>query len=332
MRKPFLIVTLLLSMSLLATACTGQTTSGSSQNSSADVSGSVQESSDSSPAAPSQAGEATFLVGLDKRPVYTGEITTLLDKAGRPLPAEELTKENFKSAVCEGFCYLAQPSGIALTSVDQPDQYDGEGDFFKVDSDMTIDPVFQRYNIGDSFGDLTVTKASVTFDSEDYDWDEYYMGNGDVKKGSELDFPEIFYRTQSVELEGEVTLTGYLSVHGEDDYNPQLTGNLELVIDSQSADLLPVAVADRVLELGYVFTYQPSDSIGSRVGDYMRWQNDYGLIYLGNINDVPVDTTGINTSRDFYTKVKVTCNRIVMYSYSYSYAVQGDMVKLEIVE
>lgn len=346
MKKKMIIIPVI--AALLLTACAQNNPEGNNESTastSAEQGSTAQQSADTTPAAdtsdeaenkPENNSEETFLIGLDNEGVSISDITLLTLSDGTEISGEELTadkldKDNFGTAACEGFCYLAEPLGIAQNSLDNG------SDFTAPDATGTIemdeDRVFKRYNVGDKYGDLTVKKASVSFDSEAYN--NECFGWDPMLKGKDIDFPGVFYKEQYVEFGGEVTLTGYIRVNESSDYFPELEGAIELVVDDKS-NFLPVANPEMDWdENGGFYTKRVCTSLGMYGEDYAYFIDEYGPIYLGNIKDAAVDTSGLNAEYPHYNKVKVTVNNIKMPVYhelpaNPSY-IQGEIKELEVI-
>lgn len=281
--------------------------------------------------------DETFLIGLDNKGVSLSDIKKVTLQDGTEISGENLTldmldKDTFSKAECEGFCYLADPLGIAQNEIDNAGTFKAPDYTGSVDSDFNRE--FKRYNVGDKYGDLTIKKATVSFDAEAYNVPCF--GWPDMLAGKDIDFPQVFYNDQYIEFEGEATLTGYMVVNQSSDYFPELEGVLNLVVDDKS-NVLPIANAEISLgEEGGFFTNRQCTAYGVYGDDYARFVDEYAPIRLGNINDVPSDTSGLNTDYPHYTKVKVRIENLIMPVYEempsgVSY-ISADIKDLEILE
>lgn len=244
----------------------------------------------------------TFLLGLDNKSITLSDITALTLSDGTELSGNELTlssfdKGNFSSVECEGFCYLADPLKIGESGGENTENFVYQASAHSIGIDFNRN--FKRYNVGDKYGKLTIKKATVFFDSKKY--------NETTEKPN---FDGIFYKDQYIEFEGEATVTGHIAVNEYSDYFPELDGVMELLIDSDS-HILPIAVADVSLKgEGGFYTTRYSTQLGVYGGDAEYFNDEYGPVILGSINDVPSDTSNLNTDYPHYNKVKVTINNI----------------------
>lgn len=280
--------------------------------------------------------DETFLIGLDKKGVGLSDIKKLTLQDGTEISGENLTldsfnKDNFSTAECEGFCYLAEPLNIGEKGTDNDENFS----FLETHGSIGTDTnrVFKRYNVGDKYGDLTVKKATVSFDA--YPYNEPCFGWEPAVAGKDIDFPEVFYKEQYVEFEGEVTMTGYITVNESSDYFPELGGTMEFVADSES-NPLPIAKAEMSLESeGGFYTTRYRMTLGNYGENEEYFLNEYGSIILGNVKDTTVDTSSLDADYPKFSKVKVTINNITMPLYNnlpfnLSY-IQGELTKLEIL-
>lgn len=230
----------------------------------------------------------TFITGVMGEKILTDEISSVFTNNGAELTAAELTRETFSAVLCDGFAYLAEPSGLARNSIDNADVYDENTLQF---SDVTPQPVsdYKRVNVGDSIGGLTLKEAQVNFAS-----------------GSEMGLPDVAFVYGSAMFEGELTMTGYISRAAEDSYN-FMTGDLMFVpCDGEST--LPVMSYTYDEQLGYCHAPQYVSS-----GSGFTWYNEFGYIYLGNAAGTTVDISMIPDDGTF-VKVRVTFNKLLMSS------------------
>lgn len=230
----------------------------------------------------------TFITGVMGEKILTTEISSVFTNNGAELTAMELTKDTFSAVLCDGFAYLAEPSGLARNSIDHADVYDENTLEF---GDVTPQPVsdYKRVNVGDTIGGLTLKEAQVNFAS-----------------GSEMGLPDVAFVYGSAMFEGELTMTGYISRAAEDTYN-FMTGDLMFVpCDGEST--LPVMSYTYDEQLGYCHAPQYVSS-----GSGFTWYNEFGYIYLGNAADTTADISVIPDDGTF-VKVKVTFNKLMMSS------------------
>ncbi len=280
--------------------------------------------------------DETFLIGLDKKGVGLSDIKKLTLQDGTEISGENLTldsfnKDNFSTAECEGFCYLAEPLNIGETGTDNDENFASMDTMGSIGTDTNR--VFKRYNVGDKYGDLTVKKATVIFDATPYN--EPSFGWEPIVAGKDIDFPEVFYKNQYIEFEGEATMTGYITVNESSDYFPELGGTMEFVADSES-NPLPIAYAEMSLDSeGGFYTTRYRMTLGNYGENEEYFINEYGSIILGNIKNTSADTAGLDAEYPKFQKVKVTIDNIKMplntnLPFNLSY-IQGELTKLEIL-
>lgn len=235
-------------------------------------------------------GESTFLAGPDGAVIYTGEITSVTDGEGNTVSVENVKPGGFSEAVCDGFCYLSEPTGISSNERDEPDRWDGAMHCLEVPEEP-LAPSFKRLEVGDTFCGLKITKASS----------EYYAAETMNFKGS------------NVEFEGELTLTGYITINSDNTYSVGV-GDLQFIIDEKSA-VLPgswdystqFASDDYSPFFNYQGFYMGS---GKEKLDWYWSVSEYGQLYLGNISTCTADISDIGSRDMCYYKVKVKINNI----------------------
>lgn len=244
----------------------------------------------------------TFIVGVMGEKILTTEISTVFSNNGAELTPAELTRENFSAVLCDGFAYLAEPSGLARNSVDNADVYDENTLQF---SDVTPELVsdFKRVNVGESIGGLTLKEAQVNFAS-----------------GAEMGLPDVAFVYGSAMFEGELTMTGYISRAAEDSYN-FMTGDL-MFVPSNGESTIPVMSYTYDSGLGYCHAPQYVSS-----GSGFTWYNEFGYVYLGNASDTTADISMIPDDGSF-VKVRVTFDNLIMSSG----IDRGNVITAEIVD
>lgn len=271
-------------------------------------SNSGSESGDSAPT--NDKGEPTFLICPDGTPVYTSEITEIYtgsdfmendDRRDITLEeAEKLAKEGGDfTVICSGFVYGFIPEN-AFNRIDDPDLFGTRDDvigFFSSESTeyygYTGAPVssaeYVRFNTGDKIGALTVKSASVCFGNA--------PGNNDIREYS--DKPANFLRGGSVEFDGELELSGYVSVSSYNEFYGT-GGDVTFYPDPQSCTKLPVVGGHWDTETGK-FVHSPVETFDGYYGDY--------TLNLGNINDTGADMSGLNYG-DTLVKASVVVENI----------------------
>lgn len=279
--------------------------SSNSESNSANTPEGSSESSGSSdlsePSAPETNPDETFLIGLDGKPILRSELSMIFSNDGTDGTPEDFSIDNFSGVVCNGFVYLAEPSGICRTNYDNADVFDSEAIRFTDISEMPKKD-YKRANVGDTFGGLTLIDAQINF-AHGLDETEYTLGDGSVKYGSELGFPEIYFMGGMAAFEGELTMTGYVSIAAEDEYSI-MTGDI-IFVPSDCECTAPV--------MSYRFDPDAGTAHFPRINTHndLYWENDYGYIYLGNAENTEADISDIPTDGSF-VKVSVTFDNIVM--------------------
>lgn len=281
----------------------------SSENStSSESSSNVQDNPDSSTStdesAPQSSEEngdpdATFLVGLAGDTIMRSDLSMIFTNDGTDGSAETLSEENFSAVLCDGFVYLAEPTGICRTNFDNEDVFDSESIRF-TDISESSQKGYKRVSVGETICGLTLSEAQVNF-ARGNDSVEYTLGDGSIKLGSELGFPEIFFMGGSASFSGQVTLTGYISVAAENDHG--LMGGDIVFVPSDCECMLPVMGYRLDPDIGIVHFQR----INSHNG--LVWENEYGSIFLGNAANTAADLSDIPDDGSF-VKASVTLNNI----------------------
>lgn len=225
-------------------------------------------------------GEPTFLICPDGTPVYTSEITEIFtgseetgDKHGITLEeAERLAREGEDfTVVCSGFAYGY--IGKSFNIIDDRHMFKDLGD--RINFIFTGEPQYLstdivRLETGKKFGGLTVKSASSHFGRA------YW--NMDIKEFS--DKPGIFLQDGSVEFDGELELSGYLSVLSFNEYYND-GGDITFFPDNKSCAKIPIVGRRWNSELGGFDRV----SYGSAQG----YEGDL-MLDLGKIDEITVDT------------------------------------------
>ncbi len=229
--------------------------------------------------------------GLDGIKVAEEELSAIyVDKAGA---GYELV-----SARGEGFTYLAEPTGICLNSRDNSDIFNAE--------ELTFEGVprnapseYKRYNIGDTICGLTLTDGGTNFSYGGVDscW---------------------------AELEGSVTMTGYVTIAPEDDYGID-EGDI-FFVPCPDNDLLPV-INFRYEGVGLVNPLYVAMS-----GEGFARVNEYsGDLTLGNIHRTDLDLSGVPADYSYSVKAKVTVDKVNLSCTGFSCYTVCNMTDFEIV-
>lgn len=221
-------------------------------------------------------GEPTFLIGLDGEPVYTSELSEIykIDReTWDEIPVETLDHENLFNVVCDGFTYVYTPRP-AVNCMDAPELFE---DGYYIGEELSDNYEFLRVNVGDKIGDLTVRSATSLFRA--------VYGSDEV------------YERGLVEFDGEVELTGFVSVETEAPLYPGGGGNITFLPDAESSVKIPMTFFDRNYDNG-----KDRHLVWNSVG----WYGDRSLLALGNIADIDSELR----EGDEFVKVKVTVEDI----------------------
>lgn len=276
-----LIVTSVLMLSLTGCNDKPDSTSNSistsvteSSNSSDDIS---SNNSDSEPQTSTNApqtptGEPTFLIGLDGKPIYTGEITRLEDTEKTD---ETLTKDDLWARIyCDGFIYLKKPTCPIYDNYHNPEMFDR----FEFKGEIPENQgEWKRYYVGDEICGLKIKKATSYFQINDYE---------------EYKFPERYYEpydsnsgTALYALEGTVTLEGFLEIGARSAYEPD--GGMLVFCPTENK--LPVFPTYPDWETGYSSNYIVENVFDTNY----HFISEMGSHNLGNVRNVTCDMNGL---------------------------------------
>lgn len=225
----------------------------------------------------SASGE-TFLKGLDGKPIKVSEITSLADK-NYELTAV-LDENNFGRAECNGFAYAFEPS-VCYEGSEDPELFDGD---VYIGKDAERSSEFMKVSTGDKFGTLTVKSALTVFSTINTD-----LGSGYYYEGSEIDF------------DGEITLTGWISIPSIDPKYPNVSLDISFYCDNEKK--LPLSV-DFVCNPKYGGYYH-------KPGGTIKIYTDIPEIYLGKYSDYDLDFQGLKEG-DSRVKAEITVTDIRM--------------------
>lgn len=231
---------------------------------------SMEENSPAESTPTEPAGEPTFLIGLDGKPIYTSEISRLEDT---DKTAETLTKDDlFARVYCDGFVYLKEPTCPIYDNFHNPEMFDG----YEFKGEITENKnEWKRYYVGDEICSLKIKKAMSHFQVNN--WEEYK-------------FPERYYLPydsgmELFSLEGTVTLEGFLEIGARSSYDPD--GGLLVFCPTENK--LPVFPKDPDWETGYSSNYTVENIFDTNY----CFISELGSYNLGNIKDVTCDMNGM---------------------------------------
>lgn len=278
-KQAILLISILLATVL--TACSGsreQSSSNSDQGNSNSESSTIGKITYKG----ATSGE-TFFIGLDGKPIDVSEITALTNKKYEPTAV--LDKENFSRAECNGFAYAFEPN-IMFEEKSNPELF-ANGFYVGEETQPVSD--FVRVNVGDKFNGLTVKTAKTVFNAF----------NSNKSKG--------YYEGSELEFDGELVLTGWLTIPPLDDKYPDLV--LDMTFDCD---------ADNKLPLSSIFCYDQDQGFyhcpSLRYGIF----SDIPTIFLGEYRDCNVDFQGL-TEGDTLVRVQIIVSDLKMVC-----GIQGD--------
>lgn len=243
--------------------------------------------------------DATFLVGPAGDTIYRYELSTIFTSDGTDGSPATFSEENFSGVLCDGFVYLADPTGICRTNYDNADVFDSAAMRF-TDVPESTGKGYRRVSVGETVCGLTLTEAQSNF-ARGNDSAEFTLGDGSTKLGSELGFPDIYFMGGSANFSGQLTLTGYISVAADNEHGLE-EGSI-IFVPSDCECMLPV--------MGYRFDPDVGIVHYRRMNSHMGlvWENEYGNIFLGNIADTTADLSGVPDDGSF-VKAEVTIDNI----------------------
>ncbi len=176
------------------------------------------------------------------------------------IPLSEMTENNWLDVMCSDYVYLAEPQGIYYDSVKNADIFD-ENEMTFTGAPETVSYKFKKYKVGDSFGELKVSKARTSFCSQWFDSKPKYFNGGFVR------------------FEGEITLTGKCYLSPEDDVYV-LKRDIKFFPDADNSRKLPV--------MEYSSDENGNRRLHTSMNGTVCWISEYPTgIALGNAGDHP---------------------------------------------
>lgn len=317
MKKLTLIFCTALIIAALTGCNSGETNSDNSDNNSAQISdnsGNSQssnnsENSDNIPEKKIPDGEPTFLTAPDGTPIYTSEISEVYKGSEEWGNKETITFEQAEQAAragdsdftvkCDGFAYGYIPEK-ALNHVDDPEMFKQDekyGEYFKYlgegfdvnTGEGIYSTEYMRITAGDKFGSLTVKNAYTLF------VDKYMAWHGNDFS----DIPGVYISDCCVEFDGEIEMTGYVSVTKMETLYGS-GGDMTFFPDGDSSVKLP----------GFFFFTNPQTG---EICHFSDWHSygffGSGYYSIGNMFDVDCDTSGLHPG-DSFVKVKLVLDNV----------------------
>ncbi len=291
-------------------------TLNSSSTSSSSESSTATSPESSEPEVP--AGEPTFLTCPDGTVIYTSQITKYQDSAAyadgshEQYPLDTFNKETFidntPQVVCEGFAYGFIPRYVANVA-EAPDKFT-ELDGIQVYSGEELPPSNEYFKIktGDKFGSLTVKSAQSIFSNS----------VACFLPEEAKDIPGVYLTDGEIEYEGEIEMTGCISVMRTEGYFA--AGDLWFYPDGNSVSKLPIIQYSFDMDLGL------HHSAHSSYGSY----GEFDKIVLGNMFDYDIDFDGLEPG-DTTVRVKITIKDPVVKSIGGSMNCLGEPVAVEVL-
>lgn len=239
----------------------------------------------------------------------------LLGTDGQPISLENdvndvITDENghWMLATCDGFTYIAEPTGISFNSIENADIFDPEADTFDGVLERS-QAEYRRCYVGDTICGFTVKSASALFVNN---YADFTAHNDD---------PDGYIGSCFAELEGTVTLTGFAAVlsSSQSETMDRNKGDLLFYPDNES-QILPFIGSVR----GGVFR----DFYTKGIWDY-RYVSEYDTIKCGNVYmknfKIELSDEEIKMLEEDLVKVKITVSAVSLSS-TPPYGWQADCV------
>lgn len=248
---------------------------------------SEQANSDKAPERQKPDGEPTILIGLDGEPIYTSEITEVRNAADNPASVDDIAADNLDFvALCEGFVYLKESTGNSYNTHDNPEFFDG---FSYTGETPENTNEWKRVNVGDKICGLTLKSAQTGFRINDH-----------------YDFPEKYFdlTKQFCEFEGEITLTGYLSITPRNLYEPD-GGTMEISFVDAALPIMATGLKKDLSGYGNMFT-RHVDVNGSLSG-YTECEN---IQFDETMHNTSVYLGGLKAGDIAKVKVKISGLRL----------------------
>lgn len=146
--------------------------------------------------------EPTIFVGLDGQTIMNHEVTKV---EGTDKAAEDITLEDtYASAVCVGFHYFREPTGIAYNNIQNPEMFDGKKFIGEMPENTNE---WKRLYVGDEICGLKLKKAAVEFRVSDSEHTEDWAIDGVVINAANPDY---------VKFEGTIEIEGFLCARAPD--------------------------------------------------------------------------------------------------------------------
>ncbi|MCM1298693.1 MAG: hypothetical protein NC203_07115 [Firmicutes bacterium] len=215
------------------------------------------------------------------------ERTTVTDKSKFPtdiygmlednISPDEMTlvrkyseESSWSYITCEGFVYMAEPTGISCNSIDDADIFNGGDNSFAGIPDSST-AVFKRINAGDEICGLTVDTAVTAFRNEA----GVYPDDCKIR----------YFGGCAATFKGEKEMSGYIVILSDDEYGVGGVGDIVFIPDGES-QTLPVMNYTAIEQNDGGKWQAVSKSLKyTLVEGGLAFKNEYGIIHLGNTAD-----------------------------------------------
>lgn len=310
---------LILTCALLLTACTDGgtdeargTTSAATASAEtvsetkpeAQTSPETEPAADTAPQSSPQSTENADTKATESTEASSADIDSIVGELYGPgmdkISAEDITdlqmleEEVWNNAACDGFVYLAEPTGVCFNSIDNADKFDSVNVVFEGTEPSKA--VYKRYNVGDSICGLTITEAESRFLNS-----KYAM--------TQTSHAEQHFSGGYAAFEGFAELTGYLIILTDDEYAVGGVDDLIFIPDSEG-QTLPILNYSKISDDRGVYS---DSSERCYLLSGFGYQSEYPFIHLGNISDYGSTMFSL-IEKNTPTKVKVNIDNIIMSS------------------
>lgn len=222
------------------------------------------------------------LYGPDHVQITYGDVLGVTLPDGKVVKADEFDASNWESIVCDGFTYLASPTGSSVNSVDAPELFEANSASESVFFDNSD---YKRFNVGDKYGGLTLKSAMTIFRND---------GSSPEERLSEC----------IAEFEGSITLDAYILRRVPE--NPRGM----ICVPKASGCALPVMFPT----IGEDGKFTSKAFIGDYFSGTFEYKSEYPIIRLQNINEFDLGDLYDNGSN--YAEVTITLSNIHMETYN----------------
>lgn len=223
----------------------------------------------------------TDLYGLERDNIFPDDMTAVYCYGENP----------WDNIECEGFTYMAEPTGISYNSIENADVFDETVPAFNGSEEKSA-PAYKRYNVGDEICGLKIETAV-----------SYFMNNGQNEG-----LKERYFNGGTASFSGKKELSGYLIILSEDLYAVGGVGDIVFIPDNDS-QTLPLLNYDSKSKEGVFSTVVGNTyTMGG-----ISFKNEYGIITLGNMQNYPAEMFfGVEQNKAL--KAKVIIDQLTMSS------------------